>query len=77
MAEEVLVPPSPDCVRDSNLALTLMRSLTTPAGQRRALPHCPGDSPVEVTEAEPHALQGKGFSDAAIAMNLAATHDSS
>ena len=77
LAKEILVPSTtPDGMRDPSRAPSQNGSLvTTPAGQGRALPHQPLDSPVDGLEAEWRALQNKVFSDAANRTILAATHD--
>ena len=67
LAEEILVPPSPDDVRDpSPMPTQTGYPVTTPNQQRRALPHRHGDSSVDGVEAEWRTLQDKDFSEAAI-----------
>ena len=78
LTEEVLVPPSPNGVRDPLSDPMSMRSLVTmPTRHGHCLPHRHGDSPADGVEAEQHALQVKGFYGAAIATILAPTRDSS
>ena len=78
LSEEILVSTTPpDDVLDPTPHMQMEPPVTTPAQQGRALPHRPGDSPVNGVETEGCALQNRDFSDAAIRTILAAIHDTS